>query len=167
MRRSEIELADYNPREIAKPARQKLKAGLKAFGLVQPLIWNKRSRRLVAGHQRIQLLDEIEGGKDYTLPVSVVDLSDREERKLNILLNNPKAQGKWDQEKLGKLIEELQGDLANTGFDAKDFAEQVRDLEGGLPETWQILLDLPNEAAQTKLLARLTKEGITCRALTS
>ena len=48
--------AGYNPRRPLKPSDptyKKLKASIEAFGLVEPLVWNRRSGRLVGGHARL------------------------------------------------------------------------------------------------------------------
>ncbi len=66
-----INPAPYNPRKKLKPGdpqHEALAAGLEEFGLVEALIWNKRSGNLVGGHQRFEMLRE--DGKE-TAPCSV------------------------------------------------------------------------------------------------
>jgi ParB-like chromosome segregation protein Spo0J len=93
IQRSQIKSAEYNPRGISKDARKRLKNMLAKHGLVSSLTWNKRTGNLVAGHQRLSILDELEKGQDYALNVDVVDVDETEEKKLNIQLNNPSMQG--------------------------------------------------------------------------
>ena len=112
--------ADYNPRKALKPtdpAYRKLKRSLEAFGLVEPLVWNQRSGRLVGGHARLAILREL--GHE-TVPVAVVDLDDDREKALNVVLNNPAAQGRYDSRRLAALLGELDGLAAfvDSGFDA-------------------------------------------------
>ena len=112
--------ADYNPRRpLTAKAHAKLRASLEAFGLVEPLIWNRASGRLVGGHARLTLLKEL--GHDDA-PVSVVDLTDAQEKALNVVLNNREAQGRFDPIKLADLLGELEPlpELALSGFDAAD-----------------------------------------------
>jgi ParB-like chromosome segregation protein Spo0J len=107
--------ASYNPRRppTAK-ARAKLKASLAEFGLVEPLVWNARTGRVVGGHARLELLREL---GHAAVPVSVVDLDDDRERALNVVLNNLEAQGRYDPDKLKTVLESL-GELSTmTGFD--------------------------------------------------
>ena len=116
---SAVTPAGYNPRKALKPsdpAYRKLKASIEAFGLVEPLVWNQRSGRLVGGHARLGILTEL--GYD-TVPVAVVDLDDDREKALNVVLNNPAAQGRYDTRKLAALLTELDGlaAFADTGFD--------------------------------------------------
>uniref|UniRef100_UPI00242E04E1 hypothetical protein n=1 Tax=Bilophila wadsworthia TaxID=35833 RepID=UPI00242E04E1 len=42
---------------------------------------------------------------DYQLRITVVDLTDREEKQANVFLNNPDAQGDWDVGMLGNLMQ--------------------------------------------------------------
>lgn len=120
-----IDPAYYNPRKDLKPGDpeyEKLKKSITEFDLVEPLVWNKKTGRLVGGHQRLKVLKEL----GYTeIEVSVVDLPEDKEKALNIALN--KIQGDWDYEKLKNLLEELdtgEFDLELTGFDM----EEIEDL---------------------------------------
>ena len=101
--RSQIELADYNPREISPEAKRRLKQSITRHGLVEPLVWNERTGRLVGGHQRLAILDELHKGKDFEVPVCAIDVDDIEERKLNVILNNEAAQGAFNLDKLAEL----------------------------------------------------------------
>lgn len=67
-------------------------------------MWNRRTGNLVGGHQRLSLLDELEGTDDYRLTVSRIDVDDAQERALNVVLNNPEAQGNYDMDLLGQVI---------------------------------------------------------------
>ena len=112
--------APYNPRRPlspSSPAYRKLKAGLSAFGLVEPLVWNEVTGRVVGGHTRLRILKEL-GVTE--VPVSVVRLSDAREKALNVLLNNQEAQGRYEPAKLCELLTELEDlpELPLTGFDA-------------------------------------------------
>lgn len=125
--RSQIKMAEYNPRLIDGENKKLLKKGLKNAGLVMPLVWNKRTGNLVSGHQRITILDELERGKDYSLTVSVVDLDEREEKKLNVQLNNKSMQGEFDVGLLGELALSGGFDVADLGFTDFDAAMMFGD----------------------------------------
>jgi hypothetical protein len=111
--RSQIVEATYNPRVMSDKARGRLREGIETVGEVQPLVWNKRTGNLVGGHQRLRTLDTLERkeghGKDYWLTVAQVDVDFDTEVEINLLLNNPEAQGDWSMEGLHKLIVERQG----------------------------------------------------------
>lgn len=101
--RSQIKNAAYNPRVIDDGAKERLLEALDTHGLVEPLVWNKKTGNLVGGHQRLEALDSLEGNKDYNLDVSVIAVDEREEAILNVQLNNPSMQGDWDTDKLADL----------------------------------------------------------------
>jgi hypothetical protein len=120
--RSQIKFATYNPRKMTEDARKRLGSGIERFGLVDIPTWNKRTGNLVGGHQRVKKLDATAGGKDYFLWVVEVDLDDKAERELNILLNNPEAQGEYDLEKLKELFfsKEIPLEPENAGVSMAD-----------------------------------------------
>lgn len=105
IQRSELNNAPYNPRKINQENKKKLKKGLKEFGLVQPIVVNKRTMNICGGHQRILILDEMNKypNKDYALQVAMIEVDDETEVKINIFLNNPASQGEWDEEKLQEI----------------------------------------------------------------
>ncbi|MFO0796847.1 MAG: ParB N-terminal domain-containing protein [Gemmataceae bacterium] len=120
----QLQPAAYNPRKPlgpTSPAYRKLKASLAEFGLVEPLVWNERSGRVVGGHARLRILKELGYAE---VPVSVVRLDDAREKALNVVLNNQEAQGRYDPAKLAALLEGLAGlpELAMTGFDESALA---------------------------------------------
>lgn len=125
MRRSDIRLAEYNPRYIEDEARAALKQGIEKFGVVGGIIVNRRTgNTLVGGHQKILILDELNGypKKDYVIRVDVVDLDLSGEKALNVLLNNPKAQGRFDEKALAELLVQIE-DYTDTGFSEKDLED--------------------------------------------
>ena len=110
--------AAYNPRRVLKPtdrAYRKLEKSLREFGLVEPLVWNERTGRVVGGHARLSILKAMGIAE---VPVSVVNLSDAREKALNVMLNNQEAQGRYDPSRLADLLDELEElpELELTGF---------------------------------------------------
>lgn len=118
--RADIKNAEYNPRIMDKEAKKRLKKNLQKHGLVSTLTWNKRTGNLVGGHQRLEQLDALERNKDYSLDVSVVDVDEREEAALNVILNNPSMQGDWDLDMLADLSVEYGIDFEEMGFTKLD-----------------------------------------------
>lgn len=114
--RSEIKLANYNPRKISSEARKTLKANLKRLGLMGGIIWNKSTGNLVGGHQKVGIMDDINKypANDYRIKVEAVELSDREEKEQNLFLNNKSAQGDFDDEMMRDLMIDI--DYVNAGF---------------------------------------------------
>ena len=127
--------ARYNPRADLKPGDPEydmLAKGIGEFGLVVPLVWNKRSGNLVGGHQRLKVLKQA-GIKE--VQVSVVDLPDDKEQALNIALN--KISGEWDMPALKDLLEELDTgdiDMDLTGWNADELEELMTQVHQGETE---------------------------------
>ena len=45
-----------NPRKISKSAMKALRASIRRFGLVQPVIVNEHTGKVVGGHQRLEAM---------------------------------------------------------------------------------------------------------------
>lgn len=50
---SELKEAPYNPRKSNKKQDSNLKASLEKFGVVEPIVFNKRTGYIVGGHFRV------------------------------------------------------------------------------------------------------------------
>ena len=111
---ADMNRAAYNPRVDLQPEDEEYQAierSLKRHGLVQPIVWNRRTNTVVSGHQRLTVL-EAQGKTEVT--VSVVDLDDIQEKELNVALN--KITGEWDDDKLSVILNELGEEATDTGF---------------------------------------------------
>jgi ParB-like chromosome segregation protein Spo0J len=100
----ELMPAGYNPRTISKQAKKGLSNSIDKFGLVQPIVWNKRTGNIVGGHQR--LYDLTEKGAEVT-DVVEVNLTLDEEKALNIALNHKGIQGEFIEEEIGLLVDSI------------------------------------------------------------
>lgn len=101
LNRSAIHFADYNPRKLSEESRKTLKRGIKKFGLVGGIVVNKGTGlTVVSGHQRLSVMDELQ------------------KKELNILMNNPNAQGSWDYDALSRLVPDI--DYQDAGLTAAD-----------------------------------------------
>lgn len=119
--RKQVKNAPYNPRQIDPHARKKLLENIKRKGLLDALVWNRKTGNLVSGHQRLSVLDDLSTtGANYTLDLLVVNLNEKEEKEQNLFFNNPSAQGTYDIDKLGKMISSDEVDYKVAGFDDMD-----------------------------------------------
>ena len=110
---------------ISDENRKALKRGIKKFGMVGGIVVNKRTGyTLVSGHQRFSVMDEIQKynpetkENDYLIRVDLIDVEEKEEKELLILLNNPSAQGEWDYDALRELIPDI--DYKDAGLTEQD-----------------------------------------------
>lgn len=89
---SELKPAEWNPRSIPDEALKGLEESINRFGLVEPIVWNKRTGNVVGGHQRLKVLER-QGVK--STDVVVVDIPESDEKALNVTLNNPHITGQF------------------------------------------------------------------------
>ena len=81
---ADMERAEYNPRVELMPGDdeyEKLKRNIDRFGVVVPVIWNKRTNRVVSGHQRLTVLMN-EGVTETELLTLAAALESRSEHPL-------------------------------------------------------------------------------------
>ena len=118
--------APYNPRTIDAQALSGLTSSIDRWGVVEPVIWNRRTGHVVGGHQRLRALAAL--GETAT-EVVVVDLDEIEEKALNVALNSPSIAGEFTVE-LHALLAEIEAALPELSdmlrFD--DLADQMRHL---------------------------------------
>ena len=113
-------LSPDNPRAIDDEQLDALRRSLRFFDVVEPIVVNERSGRIVGGHQRVRAAS-LEGLEE--LPVVWVDLDTPSEKQLNLALS--RIQGRWDEAKLGAVLRGLEragADLSLTGFTAAELA---------------------------------------------
>ena len=151
----EMDRAAYNPRVELRPGDDEydaLKDSISEFGLVVPIIWNQRTNRVVGGHQRLTVEENL--GHTEVM-VSVVDMDEMQEKQLNVALN--KAQGAWDDGKLAELMNGLGERATETGFTLPEIEALTTRIEdaldedfldgelGKIEETFNVTLDFPIE----------------------
>jgi len=99
----ELKFAKYNPREITDKSFDDLKNSIRKFGFVEPVVVNSKNNEIIGGHMRVRAAKDM--GMEE-VPVKFVDLTEKEAKVLNLALN--RIQGRWDADKLSKLITELE-----------------------------------------------------------
>lgn len=144
--------AKYNPRKITKEALKSLNKSIEEFGDLSGVVINKRTKTIVAGHQRITTLEGKKTkmntkpvtdkfgtvamghiavissqGDRFNIPLRLVDWDLRREKLANIAANN--HGGEFDNQKLGILLAELDNgkfDIESTGFTLHEVNNLVR-----------------------------------------
>lgn len=175
LRRSQIRFADYNPRTLDEEAKKSLKRGIKKFGLVGGVTVNKRTGfTVVSGHQRLTVMDELQKydpktmENDYKVRVDVTDVDEKMEKELNILLNNPNAQGRWDYEKLAQLIPDIDykdagltdADLNMIGVDYLLQTEEENNIADALDDLMSPIVEEREEAKAERAAERAMQQEI-------
>lgn len=107
----------HSPEQI-----NKLRASLREFGFINPVIIDK-DKNIIAGHGRVMAARE-EGIRE--VPCVLVDYLTKAQKKAYILADNRMAlDAGWDEEMLRVEIESLQGvdfDVSLTGFEENEIA---------------------------------------------
>lgn len=104
---ADVKPFDGNPRVMSDKAMSGLVNSLSEFGYVEPIVWNKRTGRIVGGHQRYKAM--VERGVEEAEMV-VVDFDDADELAANLSLNNPYIEGVWNDDMAAQLISSLAGE---------------------------------------------------------
>ncbi|MDR0905779.1 MAG: ParB N-terminal domain-containing protein [Oscillospiraceae bacterium] len=181
---SEISPAAYNPRKTLAAGDaeyEQIKRSIEHFGMVEPIVWNRRTGNIVGGHQRYTVLCDM--GIDE-FDVSVIDIDELQEKSLNIALN--KISGEWDDDKLSVLLEELAADademLASlTGFTQAELdelfmlpdADNMDDDDGetnresgfNYQEQFGVIVICADEDEQRGVYESLTEQGLNCKVV--
>jgi len=100
---SELNPAEYNPRQLTDKQYKQLKKSLKTFGCVEPVVINFNPMRkdiIVGGHQRCKVWFDL--GND-TIPTVEVELDEAAEMELNVRLN--KNTGEFDFDMLSSYFD--------------------------------------------------------------
>jgi hypothetical protein len=99
-----------NPRKSSITQDENLKKSLEKFGVVEPIVFNRRSGYIVGGHFRVRELKKL-GYKE--VECVIVDLNEQDEKELLIRLNA--NTGDWDTD---LLLQDWDADkLADWGVD--------------------------------------------------
>ena len=168
LNRSAIHFADYNPRKLSEESRKTLKRGIMKFGLVGGIVVNKRTGlTVVSGHQRLTVMDELQKfpENDYRIRVDVIDVDEKREKELNILMNNPNAQGSWDYDALARLVPDIDykdagltdADLNMIGCDFLLQTEEENSLADALEEMMQPVTERKEAEKAARQLERAEK----------
>jgi len=96
---NKLKPATYNPRQITTKQYNSLKESIDKFGIVDPIIINKKTMTIIGGHQRYKIWKEKakeSNVDDITIPCVVLELNKEQERELNVRLN--KNTGEFDMD---------------------------------------------------------------------
>lgn len=143
----QLQSSEYNPRKWDKEAIRHLKASIKKYGFVDPIIANSAPERkgiVIGGHFRLSIAKETGIAE---VPVVYLNIPDIEkEKELNIRLN--KNTGEFDWDLLTNFKESF---LADIGFSSEEL-DDIFAIE-----------DVPEEFDLEKELAKLNIKNITVK----
>jgi len=112
-----------NPRSISEEGLEKLQASVEHFGFTNPILAQKESRTIIAGHQRLKAA--LAAGLSE-VPVIWLDFDDEMAKAYNLADNRLNQESDWEFQALADLLLELDSgsfDVTVTGFDEKELEE--------------------------------------------
>ena len=147
----DISPAGYNHRTITDDEKTRLKNSIDNFGIVEPILINLQNHnQIIGGHQRFQILWEqylldndlyaelnllkLNDSYGWVFPDNDITLDSEDmEKALNLVLNNTKVMGTFDENKLIQVF----NDLTESGFNTSLTGFNNEDILGfqGLQET--------------------------------
>lgn len=131
VQRSQLSFMPGNPQGMDETQTAALLAALDVnaggVGLLQTIVVNKATMRIVGGNHRIieidglEMYDQVTHANDYSIDVAMIDVSEDREKAIVLALNNPRLSG---QPKIDALREFLghvpESERDATGFTADD-----------------------------------------------
>ena len=143
---AKLQAAEYNPRRISGHDFTGLVDAIGKFGDMEGLVFNRRSGRIVGGHQRKEAYQKKGGHIEITETLDepnevgtvargyvtigtekfsyrVVDWPEEKEKLANMATN--RLQGEWDDDKLAELIYSIKDnpDLPDAGFTVQEVTQ--------------------------------------------
>lgn len=167
--------APYNPRTVSSEALGRLRRGIAEYGIVDPIIARREDGLVIGGHQRLRAAIDL--GLSVVPVVYLDGVTDDRAAALNVLLNNPSAQGAWDMARLSDIVSSLDAhgfDATLTGFDDGEL-EKLLTWTGAADDgpagpqlvgaVYQVVVTCATEHEQGTLVAELEARGLACRLL--
>lgn len=121
---------DENPRFITDEEMASLRESIVVHGVVEALVVQKGTRKIIGGHQRVDALRQFES-EGWTVPdevpAYVLDVDDETAAQVNVGLN--RIGGEFDAIKLGRLLAKHAGgnfNLLASGFRQEEVSELIR-----------------------------------------
>lgn len=114
-----------NPRKISEKGLHKLKRSVEEFGFVNPILVQKGTNIIIAGHQRLKAA---QAAGLTEVPVVWLDMDDVTAKAYNIADNRLQDEAEWDFTPLADLLTELDTgafDLTLTGFDTDELERMM------------------------------------------
>lgn len=114
-----------NPRKISDKGIDKLKQSIESFGFTNPILVQKSSNMIIAGHQRLKAAKKA-GLKQ--VPVIFLDFDDVKAKAYNLADNRLADESEWNMEMLASIIQELEllgQNLLTTGFDISEIEDYL------------------------------------------
>lgn len=103
-----------------------IEASMAAHGFYGAVLVQASTRRIIAGNHRTRVARR---RGDSTIPVLLIDVDDDRARRILLVDNRSNDVATYDDRELARLLADLDGDLAGTGFDDTDLTALLASFE--------------------------------------
>lgn len=156
-----------NVRRHGKKNVAAIRASLKRFGQVEPLVVQAGSGKVIGGNGRLSVMREL-GWEECQ--IAEVAINDTQSTALAIALNRTGELAEWDEEGLAQMLRTLSdaGEADGLGFDDGDIRDLLGEAESDDGKevgavVYRLIVEGLTEESQADLLERLEAEGYSCR----
>jgi ParB-like chromosome segregation protein Spo0J len=123
---------ELNWREHGINQKRALRASRQKFGDVKPVIWNRRTKKLIDGHARVE--DACAQGTE-TIPVAVVDVDPADEAELLLVLDSIGSMATSNEDAVRTLAARIEENRkAIKSFEPPEVAKTFRNLLASIKE---------------------------------
>lgn len=173
---SQLRPNPQNPRQHPEKAIEKLVSSIEEYGFTNPILAQKKSKVVMAGHARLKAAEKAGLTK---VPVVFLNWDDNRALAYNIADNKLQENSDWDFSALADALLELDNlpdvNLEITGFDMSEIQQimewtpegKEKYLEGPTDLEFRILVDCDSEKQQKTLVEQFEKQGLKCRLVMS
>lgn len=148
---NQLKMAPWNPRVHPDKAIDKLIKSFEAFGFTNPILAQRKTKMVIAGHARLKAAKK---AKAKRVPVIYLDPDDAKAKAYGLADNRLQEETSWDFAPLADLLldlDQLNVDLDFTGFDA----DEVVKLMNWTPNGDEVREDDFNEKLPKKPITRM------------
>lgn len=157
-----------NPRTHSDQQVAQVAASIQEFGFNNPILIDENNS-IIAGHGRLAAAQKLEM---KTVPTILLEGLSEAQRKAYVIADNKLAlNAGWDDQALQTELERLQEldfDLALTGFDVDELArmfddQEIEPEEQSYSEVFNVIVECSDEQQQEKVFNQLDRDGYKCR----
>ena len=143
-------------------------ASIKEFGFTNPILVDEFNV-IIAGHGRLMAAKKL--GLDQVPTITLEGLTEAQRKAYVIADNKLALNAGWDDQALQTELERLQEldfDLALTGFDVDELArmfddQEIEPEEQSYSEVFNVIVECSDEQQQEKVFNQLDRDGYKCR----
>jgi len=133
-----IDSVQPHPANARRGDVEAIKLSLETHGQYAPIVVQRSTGYVVKGNHTLAAARALGWAE---VGVVFVDVSDDQAARIMLVDNATSDAGTYDAQSMQELIDQLEGDLAGTGYDAESIDDLLRTLGGELPHSEHVPID--------------------------